>query len=149
MDLTQAFKTQAKPKTQRERPATRASEFMQQAGRLRNSVNKMQLRISTATKDKSSSSLFAAGDYIDDLLVKTKTDLGALPTQIAELGDKGRRAGVDSRLLKALEALFNADLMEGYRDFGKLVEKQAQAAKTKEDRRNRLDFGPQDTGRRF
>lgn len=119
---------------------------MRQAGKLRQAVDRLQLRVAAAARDKHASSLFAAADYLDDLLVAVKADLAALPAQVGELTDKGRKAQVDPRLLKALVGIFHAEMLEAGRDFGRLLERHAQATKNKEDRRSKLDAGRGDAG---
>lgn len=148
LDLTQTFKSQTKARatTRTNRPA---DEFMKQAGKLRQAVNRLQLRIATASKDKNAASLFAASDYSDELLISVKSDLAALPTQIGDLQTKGKQIGINSDMLKALVAIFHSEMIEAGRDFGKLVERHAHAAKTKEDKRNRLDIGRNDQGSLF
>lgn len=116
-------------------------DFMKQAGKMRQMVARLQQRIKSALKDKNSGSLFAADDSVDDLIVAVKADLSSIPAQIIELGDKGKNARVSSDVLKAVISIFQTEMLEAGRDFSRLIEKHAQATKTKEDRRSKLEVG--------
>lgn len=120
---------------------------MQQAGKLRQSIARLQRRLKAALKDKAAASLFAGDDHVDDLIVAAKGDLSTLPAHIGELQAKGRQAKVLADVVKAIVAVMQSELLDAGRDFGKLIEKHAAATKTKEDRRQKLDLGRGDHGR--
>lgn len=120
---------------------------MQQAGKLRQSVSRLQLRLKAALKDKNTGSLFAGSDYVDDLIVAAKADLSTLPAHIGELQVKGKKAQVDSGVVNSIVKVMQSEMLDAGCDFGKLIEKHAAATKNKEDRRNKLDLGRGDNGR--